>query len=278
MSRLTVQKTLKLYVGGKFIRSESGRIMAVKSTDGSTINVARTSRKDLREAVAKARAAQAGWAARTAYNRGQILYRLAEMMDGRSMPTSATDVCRASDRAVHYAGWADKISAVLSSLNPVASTYVNYSRIRPLGVVIMAPAARDGLLGLIEAACSSAVMGNATLLLVPAELGELAAALSECLATSDLPAGVVNILTGDVGECVHVVSRHDDVDGLCLYEGSIDAERLADAQTEAARVMRRISLVGGAEQAATPVLLQRLAEVQTVWMSSYEPKGGAAVY
>ena len=275
MSRLSIEKTVKQYVGGKFIRSESGRVMARKGSDGRTVFVPQGSRKDLRDAVRTARKAQGPWAARTAYNRGQILYRLAEMLDGRSLPTADDDAVAAVDRAVHHAGWADKITALLSTLNPVSGTYVNYSRIRPLGVIVAVPDPADALLGMVEAACTSAVMGNACIMVVDASLGELAAAFSEALHTSDLPGGVVNVLTGDAAELLAVASIHDDVDALLLYGAH---PNLADLQTEAAHVMRRIVQRLSAAQPASPIELQQLAEVQTVWMSAFEPQGGAAAY
>ena len=275
MSRLSIEKTVKQYVGGRFIRSESGRVMASEGSDGRTIYVPQGSRKDLRDAVRVARSAQGGWCGRTAYNRGQILYRLAEMLDGRSLPTPKADADAAVDRAVHHAGWADKITALLSTLNPVSGTYVNYSRIQPLGVIVAAPSPADGLLGMVEAACTSAVMGNACILVVDAALGELAAAFSEALHTSDLPGGVVNVLTGSASELLAVASIHDDVDGLLLFGGRPE---LAELQAEAAHVMRRVIQRPSAAKPATPIELQQLAEVQTVWMSAFEPRGGSAVY
>ena len=277
MSRLGIDKCIKQYVGGKFIRSESGRVMSIEGRDGRTVNVPQGSRKDLRDTVRVARKAQPGWAAKTAYNRGQILYRLAEMLDDRldSLPTDKADAVAAIDRAVHHAGWADKVTAVLSTLNPVSGTYVNYSRIRPVGVVVATPSSADGLLGLVEATCASALMGNATILLVDASAGELAAAYSEAMHTSDLPGGVVNVLTGDQAELLKVASIHDDIDTLLLYGDTPD---LAHHQREGAQVMRRIVQARPAAQAASPIELQQLAEVQTVWMSAYEPQGGAAAY
>lgn len=277
MSRLGIDKCIKQYVGGKFIRSESGRVMSIEGRDGRTVNVPQGSRKDLRDTVRVARKAQPGWAAKTAYNRGQILYRLAEMLDDRldSLPTDKADAVAAIDRAVHHAGWADKVTAVLSTLNPVSGTYVNYSRIRPVGVVVATPAKADGLLGLVEATCASALMGNATILLVDASAGELAAAYSEALHTSDLPGGVVNVLTGDQAELLKVASIHDDIDTLLLYGDTPD---LAHHQREGAQVMRRIVQARPAADAASPIELQQLAEVQTVWMSAFEPQGGAAAY
>jgi acyl-CoA reductase-like NAD-dependent aldehyde dehydrogenase len=283
MPRLRVDKTLKMLVGGKFVRSESGRIMPIDSTSPQgakrRVNAPLGSRKDVRDAVKAARGAQPGWAGATAYNRGQILYRLAEMLDDRleTLPVKPDDASAAIDRVVHHAGWTDKVSAVLSTLNPVAATYVNYSKVRPLGVVAAAPDAADGLLGMVEALCASAVMGNATILLVPATLAETAVALSEALAVSDLPGGVVNVLTGEQDELLQHAAAHDDVDGLYLA-GAAGQKVKAKLDTEGARVMRRLLQVGGAASPATPYELGKLAEVQTVWMSAYEPRGGAAAY
>ncbi len=267
--RLAVEKTYKLYVGGKFIRSESGRVLRVQR-GGSSINVCSASRKDFRDAMEHARKAQAGWAARSGYNRGQILYRLAEMLEGRreTLPTDADDGARAIDRAVHHAGWSDKISALLSSLNPVASAHVNYSMLRPVGVVVAAPAAEDGLTGMVEALCAATVMGNAVHLFVPAKLAELAAALIESLATCDMPGGVVNVLMADVPALLNWANHHDDLDCIYLARGALEREALAELEREAARVMRRVVIVEGAREPATPQTLERLAEVQTVWMSS----------
>lgn len=278
MSRLSVAKTIKMYVGGKFIRSESGRVSAHTLKDGTVVNIPAGSRKDLREALQVARAAQPGWAKRTAYNRGQILYRLAEVIDGRSLPTTDADKHAATDRAVHHAGWTDKITAVLSSLNPVSGTYINYSRVMPLGVVLMAPNAEDGLLGLVEAACINAVMGNAVILLVSPQQAELATALTECFATCDLPGGVVNVMYGDVDALIELGSLFDDLDGIAVVEGAASAERLVQTRHDGARVLRRIIELPRAAAPATPMTLQRLAEIQTVWMSAYEPAGGAAAY
>lgn len=275
-ARLTIDKTLKLYVGGKFIRSESGRTMPIEDEDHRPVNVARGSRKDLREAIRISRAATGPWASRTAYNRGQILYRLAEMLEGR-LSALGPGAEAAIDRAVHHAGWADKITAVLSALNPVATTYVNYSRMRPLGVVCAAPDPADGLLGLVEAAAASAVMGNATVLLVDAGCGQAAAELAEALATSDVPAGLINVLTGDVAELLGHAADHDDVDGLYLAQ-AVAEPLLSELQAAGARVLRRMLVVPGAAAPATPIQLQQLAEVQTVWVSAYEPRGGAPSY
>lgn len=270
MSRLRVRKTLKLYIGGEFVRSESGRTLKVKSASGEAMNVSRASRKDLRDALEKARAAQPGWWKRTAYNRGQILYRLAEMLEDRakSLPTTPEDAAAAADRAVHHAGWTDKITALLSSLNPVANTYVNYSMVGPLGIVVAVPRAEDRLLGMIESIAAPLVMGNSVVLVVPTENAELAIALAETIAVADAPHGVVQILTGDVAEIVGAANTHDDLDGLFVADGAIAAELRKKSEEEAARMMRRLVWAPPAAEPATPHLLSKLAEVKTVWMSS----------
>lgn len=277
--RIRIDKTLKMFVGGKFIRSESGRTTPIRGEGGRTVNVPEGSRKDLRDAVRVARAAQAPWAAATAYNRGQILYRLAEMLEDRRdhLSTDPLDAERAIDRAVHHAGWSDKVTAVLSTINPVAATYVNYSRVRPVGVVVAAPDPADGLLGMVEALCCGAVMGNATILLVAASRGETAAALSEALAVSDMPAGVAGILTGDPDALLLEASKHDDIDAIYLA-GASGAGLRRSIDEEGARVMRRLLVVPGASAPATPIELSKLAEIQTVWMSAYEPRGGGPAY
>jgi acyl-CoA reductase-like NAD-dependent aldehyde dehydrogenase len=280
MARLPIEKTLKMYVGGKFIRSESGRVTPAKGKDGSVMNVCFASRKDLRNSLGNNRSAQAGWAGRTAYNRGQILYLIGEILEGRidTLPTKKKDAEAAIDRAVHYAGWSDKIEQVLSTLNPVAATYVNYSRVRPLGVVVAFSHPKDGLLGMVDALCASAVMGNATTLVVPTAQAELATHLAESLATSDVPGGVMNVLSGDVEEVLKTANIHDDLDGLWIPEGTLSAEALKAAQFEGAQVMRRIVTVPRAGEPRPPSDLSRLSEMQTVWMSAFEPKGGAAAY
>lgn len=270
MSRLRIQKTLKMYVGGRFIRSESGRVLPVTSSRGEPMYVARASRKDFRNTMGIARAAQPGWGKRTAYNRGQILYRLAEILEDRrsSLPTSAKDIDAAVDRAVHHAGWSDKISAVLSTVNPVASGHVNYSKIRPVGVVGAIPAAADGLTGLVEAICAATVMGNTVIVLVTTEQAELATALGEALATSDFPGGVVNLLTGEVPGIVDTLDITEDLDTLYAAAGGLSEERLTESRRAGAQVLRRIVTVPSAKAPADPSVLSQLCEIQTVWMSS----------
>src|SRR5437773_11225785 len=195
MKRLPVQKTYKLFIGGAFPRSESGRTLVAEGA-----NIARASRKDLRDAVRIARQAGAGWAKATAYNRGQVLYRIAEMMETRrselaAVASSAGEVDRAIDRVVWYAGWADKIAQVVGTANPVAGPYFNFTVPEPTGVVgILAP--EPPLLGLLSRLAPVIVGGNTAVVIASQAPPLLAIALAECLATADVPAGAVTTPTG----------------------------------------------------------------------------------
>jgi len=228
-SRLEVRKTYKLYVAGAFPRSESGRSYVVSGPDGTPLaNAARASRKDLRDAVRAARKAFPEWADRTAMNRGQILYRVAELMEGRreqfadevraaeglAAGAAREAVDRAIDRWVWYAGWADKISQVLGTVNPVAGPYFNFTIPEPTGVVGVVAPESSSLLGLVSRLAPVVVTGN-TAVVVTSETRPLpAVTLSEVLATSDVPGGVINVLTGLKRELVPVLAAHADVDGL----------------------------------------------------------------
>ena len=242
----------------------------------SVVHASKASRKDLRDAVEIARAAQGGWAGRTAYNRGQILYRLAEMLEQRV--DRCPEAAAAADRAVHYAGWADKVTAVLSSLNPVAATYVNYSMVRPLGLVVAVVDPASGLLGLVEACCAIAVMGNSGIVFADASGVENATHLMEALATSDLPGGVINVLTGPLAELVGHVAKQDDVDALLFVGKPLPDDVVAKSVADGARVLRRVVHQADLSTPMGPDVLGRLSELKTVWMSAYEPVGGASVY
>ena len=216
MSRLPVKKTYKLYIGGAFPRSESGR-----SYEAEGQNVARASRKDARDAVRAARAAFPGWAAATAYNRGQILYRLAEMMEARTTDLAQVcagedEVAAAIDRVIWYAGWADKLSQVLGGSNPVAGPYFDFSIPEPTGVVAVLAPAEPALAGLVSRIVPALVGGN-SVVAVASETHPLAAVeLAEAIATSDVPAGVVNILTGFQDELAPWLAGHMDVNAIDL--------------------------------------------------------------
>ncbi len=252
--RIPVLKTYKLYVGGQFPRTESGRSYLVSSADGLPLaNACRASRKDLRDAVRVARAASGGWAGRTAMNRGQVLYRVAELMEGRADQFSAevaaaegiavraarAAVTRAIDRWVWYAGWTDKIAQVLGSANPVAAPYFVFTVPEPSGVVgIVAPEV-SSLLGLVSRLAPALAGGNVAVVLASERRPLPAITLAEVLATSDVPGGVVNILTGLRRELVPVLAAHADVDGLDGW-GIPDGLRTA-AELAAADSVKRVA-------------------------------------
>jgi acyl-CoA reductase-like NAD-dependent aldehyde dehydrogenase len=252
--RVAVRKTYKLYVAGEFPRSESGRSYLVSAGDGTPVaNAVRASRKDLRDAVRAARKAFPGWSERTAMNRGQILYRVAELMEGRRgqfeaevaqaeglKPDRARAVVdRAIDRWVWYAGWADKIAQVLGTSNPVAADYFNFTIPEATGVVgIVAPEA-SSLLGLVSRLAPVLVGGNAVVVLASESRPLPAITLTEVLATSDVPAGVVNVLTGRKKELVPVMAGHADVDGLDVW--GVPEELRRDTEVSAADSVKRLS-------------------------------------
>jgi acyl-CoA reductase-like NAD-dependent aldehyde dehydrogenase len=227
--RLAVLRTYKLYIGGAFPRTESGRTYLVSDADGMPLaNACRSSRKDLRDAVRAARAAAPGWAGRTAMNRGQILYRVAEVLEGRAdqfvaevmaaeglrVGDARTAVGRAIDRWVWYAGWTDKISQVLGAANPVGAPYFNFTIPEPSGVVGIVAPERSSLLGLVSRLAPVLAGGNVAVVLASEARPLPSITLAEVLATSDVPGGVVNMLTGQRQELVPVLAAHKDVDGL----------------------------------------------------------------
>ncbi len=260
MSRLPIKKTYKLYIGGAFPRSESGRTYLAEGQ-----NVARASRKDLRDAVRAARAAQPGWAGATAYNRGQVLYRLAEVMESRHADltqhcSGQREVDAAIDRVVWYAGWADKLAQVIGGTNPVAGPYFNFTIPEPTGVVgILAPD-EPALGGLITRVAPAIVGGNATVV-VASETHPLAAIeLAEALATSDLPGGVVNLLTGQRGELGPWLAGHMDVNALDVT----GADGLApELEKLAAENVKRV--VRGKADTQSPWDIAAFLELKTVW-------------
>ncbi len=260
MSRLPVKKTYKLYIGGAFPRSESGRTYLAEGQ-----NVARASRKDLRDAVRAARAAQPGWAGATAYNRGQVVYRVAEMLEARRADLAAFcsgtgEVDRSIDRLVWYAGWADKLAQVLGGTNPVAGPYFNFTIPEPTGVVgILAPD-EPALEGLVSRLAPAIVGGNAAVL-VASETHPLAAVeLGEVLATSDVPGGVVNILTGQRAELAPWLAGHMDVNAIDVT----GADGLApELEKLAADNVKRV--VHGSADAQSPWEIAAFLELKTVW-------------
>ena len=276
--RLPVLKTHKVYVGGKFPRSESGRFDRAFAPDGRPIaNICRCSRKDVRDAVTAARQAQAGWAARTAYNRGQILYRIAEMLEGRSAQfeallaaggaspeAAAAEVQAAVDRLVHYAGWTDKFQQIFSSVNPVATKHFNFSILEPMGVVgVLAP--ESPLLGLVSATAPAIAGGNTTVVLVTGSQPLPAVTFAEVLNSSDVPGGVVNILTGHSSEMLAPLAAHRDVDGLLLCTS--DPEIGKAAEIEAVHNLKRVLHRRHEDwtQVQSPYEITDLQEVKTTW-------------
>jgi len=228
-ARLDVKKTYKLFIGGKFPRSESGRYLPAKSPAGGQLdNFAHASRKDFRDAVVAARAAVDGWSKATAYNRGQILYRAAEMLQNRatelvneiarstgvSAAKAKREVTLAIDRLVHFAGWTDKYSQIFSSVNPVATSHFNFTTPEPTGVVVVLAPDEPSLLALVSLTAPVILSGNAAIVISSEKFPLPAATFAEILATSDLPGGVVNILTGKRGELVPHIAGHMDVNAI----------------------------------------------------------------
>jgi acyl-CoA reductase-like NAD-dependent aldehyde dehydrogenase len=252
--RIDVRKTYKLYIGGAFPRSESGRSYVVSAAGGDPIaNACRASRKDLREAVRAARKAFQPWADKTAMNRGQVLYRVAELMEGRRAqfieevaaaeglraPKAAEVVDRAIDRWVWYAGWADKIAQILGSSNPVAASYFNFTIPEPTGVVGIVAPETSSLLGLVSRLAPPLVAGNTVVVLASQTRPLPAVSLTEILATSDVPGGVVNLLTGLRKELVPVLAGHVDVDTLDVW--GVPPEMRTDVETIAADNVKRLA-------------------------------------
>jgi len=281
-ARIEVRKTYKLYIGGAFPRTESGRSYLVSGVDGAPLaNACRASRKDLRDAVRAARKAFPGWADRTAMNRGQILYRVAELMEGRRdqfvaevsaaeglKPDAARVVVdRAIDRWVWYAGWADKIAQVLGSSNPVAADYFNFTIPEATGVVAVIAPETSSLLGLVSRLAPALVAGNATVVVASESRPLPAVTLAEVLATSDVPGGVVNVLTGLKKELVPVAAAHVDVDALDTW-GIPDAMR-RDAELAASESVKRIARrPRGVADARFDWLDDRAAE-RPEWIAAY---------
>jgi len=259
MSRLPVRKTYKLFIGGAFPRSESGRTLELEG-----YNVARASRKDAREAVVAARNAFAGWSGATAYNRGQVLYRLAETMETRAAAFAAAcsgrrDLARAIDRVVSYAGRADKLAQVLGSANPLAGPYFNFTLPEPTGVVAIVAPAEPALDGLVARLAPAVVGGNAVVV-VASDAHPLAAIeLAEAVATSDVPAGVVNVLTGLRPELAPVLAAHMDVNAIDVTGADGDVAALeALAAENVKRVVR-------AREDRSPWEIAAFMELKTVW-------------
>ena len=280
-SRIEVRKTYKLYVGGAFPRSESGRTYEVTDTKGRFLaNAALASRKDARDAVVAARKAFGGWSGATAYNRGQVLYRVAEVMEGRREQFVADVVAAegltarraeavvdaAIDRWVWYAGWSDKLAQVLGASNPVAGPYFNFSVPEPTGVVAVVAPQESSLLGLVSVVAPVIVSGNASVVVASEHRPLPAITLSEVLATSDLPGGVVNLLTGRAAEIAPWLAAHMDVNAIDLA-GVDDAGLRRDLEIAAADNVKRVRRPDTTDWSADPGLsrVRSFLETKTVW-------------
>jgi acyl-CoA reductase-like NAD-dependent aldehyde dehydrogenase len=278
--RLAVWKTYKLYIGGAFPRSESGRSYPVTDhKDRFLANAAMASRKDARDAVSAARKAVSGWSGATAYNRGQVLYRVAELLEGRRAQFAAdvraaeglsarqaeAVVDAAIDRWVWYAGWTDKIAQVQGAANPVAGPYFNFSVPEPTGVVAVIAPQASSLLGLISVIAPAVATGNTVVALASERFPLPAVSLSEVLATSDVPGGVINVLTGRTAEVAPWLASHMDVNAIDLT-GAPD-ELADDLAVAAAENLKRVLRPGAEDLAAPPGLQRMLAylETKTVW-------------
>lgn len=276
-SRLEVRKTYKLLINGAFPRSESGRSYEVTSSKGAFLaNVAQGSRKDVRDAVAAARGAQAKWWAQSAYSRGQVIYRLAEMAEsrrdelaehvalaeGRSSKGARTRVSRAIDRIVWYAGWPDKIAQILGSSNPVAGPFFNFSVPVPSGVVGVIAEQDSSLESFVNAVLAPIAVGNAVVVIASEQRPTPSILLGEMTASADFPGGVLNIITGYTGEIAPTLAAHEDVDGIDL--GGVGGEFEDELATSAAASIKRV-FRAGRDDTTSLRRLRAFVETSTVW-------------
>ena len=277
--RLNVQKTYKLYIGGKFPRTESGRYYKLKTTEG-VVSISHGSRKDFRNSVVAARAAFKGWSSKTAYNRGQIVYRIAEMMEGRrhqfiaellalgrTKAQAEKEVNTSIDRLVYYAGWADKYQQIFSSVNPVAASYFNFSMCEPTGVVAVIAPQDSGLIGLISNIIPAILGGNTVVALAAEKMPLCSITLAEVLNSSDVPGGVVNLMTGFPKEVVGHFSSHMDVNAI-IYCGD-DAGMRKTVQENAVENVKRVVLKEDRnwldDGNQNPYFIQETQEIKTTW-------------
>lgn len=282
MSRISITKTPKAYVGGKFIRSESGRVFSFLNAKGEFIcNIPQCTRKDTRNAVVAAGKAGSGWASRTAYNRGQILYRLGEMMEARSeelaqsiaitgdvsLSQARSEAAQSIDRVVYYAGWTDKYEQVLGNTNPVAGPFFNFSVTEPMGVVSVFCSDHSPLLGLVSQVLPIITSGNSAVLLASTTNPYPAILLGEMLATSDLPGGVLNILSGYKEELLDTFASHEHIRGSDLC---ISGELVKQAEVLAAESVKRIQVRDcdtdwTKESAQSLYAIRNFLEFKTTW-------------
>ena len=273
--RIDVKKTYKLFINGQFPRSESGRVYEVKDSKGRFLaNPAQGSRKDLRECVVADRGAFSGWSNATAFNRGQILYRVAEIMEGRSdqfvaeliaqegisVSAAKVQVAKAIDTWVWYAGWTDKISSISGATNPVAGPFYNFTIPEALGVVAVFADGKPSLLNMVAGLAPVIASGNTAILIASEKYPLSAITLAEALATSDLPAGVVNILTGKAGELLSWVGAHMDIDGVDA--SGLGKKQLTELKVSGAENLKRIHSF---DEITSPLRITSFMESKTVW-------------
>jgi acyl-CoA reductase-like NAD-dependent aldehyde dehydrogenase len=280
-ARVAVAKTYKIYIDGKFPRTESGRYFTIEDNKGKVIaNVCRGSRKDFRNATVAARKAQAGWAGANAYLRGQILYRIAEMLEGRreqfiaelklqgvTHRAAVKEVDTSIDRLIYFAGWADKYQQVFSAVNPVASSHFNFSVLEPTGVVSIIAPDDSGLLGLISNVAPTIVGGNTCVVLASESKPLSAVSFAEVLHASDVPAGVVNVLTGLRSELTGNFASHMDVNAIVFCDGARKTAKTVQelAADNIKRVIARADIDWSTDSAQHPYLIRDTQEVKTTW-------------
>jgi len=278
-TRVPVEKTYKMYIGGKFPRTESGRYFVLQNAAGIGIaNVCRGSRKDFRNSVVAARNAVAGWSSASAYLRGQVLYRIAEMLEGRQeqfiaelvlqgvgKSAARKEVEASIDRLIYYAGWSDKYQQVFSAVNPVSSSHFNFSMLEPTGVVSVIAPDDSGLLGLISNIAPAIVGGNTVVVLASEKLPLCAVSFAEVLHASDVPAGVVNILTGFREELTDQFATHMDVNAIVYTDDAVAREVQIMAADNLKHVIGRADMKWLSSAAENPYLIQDTQELKTTW-------------
>lgn len=289
--RVEVMKTYKLYIGGSFSRTESGRYFKLSDQEGKTLaNLCRASRKDFRNAVSAARKAQLSWEERTAYNKAQILYRLAENLEGRkkelgnvlsketglNKKEAEKQIEMAIDSWVYFAGWADKFQAVFSSVNPVASSHFNFSILEPSGVVAAIPSETSSFSALIDLMAAVIVGGNVLVVLVPEKLSMTAMTLAEVIHHSDVPASVINILTGHADELLEHMVGHMDVN--TFFYGGNEKSKLIKIDELSELNLKRLVNWTGSEDRQNPYSIYDFQEVKTTWHPIEQIGGASASY
>lgn len=282
MSDLRINKTYKLYIGGNFVRSESGRVFPQTTNTGDVVQLPKASRKDLRNAVTAAGKASSGWVQRDAYNRAQIIYRIAEMLEERSSEfiqhlitegyktgKAAVEIQATIDRLVYFAGWADKYEQLLSSVNPVSGPYLVISKPEPIGIVGLVAPKDTALLGFVTRLCAAIITGNTTVIITDTYL-LTRLSFAEILHTSDVPAGVINILTGYKEELLPVLAAHKGVQGIDLGNSLSKKEKTQTHQLAVGNVKNVIEPTSrqtdwSSATSAMPTVIETFTETKTIW-------------